>query len=160
MDINKDIQDAITRNLPQAVGAQLQAVLGQGVKDAAEVESLKRQLIDSDAARKSFHLETDRLKAALKKHGELDERTSSIADRERSITVRELQQELAAEKRISQFATDTVSRLVRNVEYRNTSIGSMPVALAPTPPGVGSSYGTPGYVASGPVTDSSSKSAE
>lgn len=160
MDITKDIQDAIAKNLPGAVGAELQAVLAQGKADAIALAKSTAEIVDLKARIKGLDGTVEALTRDLTKHGELAARESTVAARENGISIRELQQELAAEKRISQFATDTVSRLVRNVEYRNTSVGSMPVAVPATPPNSGNSYGSPAFLGSGPTSDNTTTTAE
>lgn len=136
MDITKEISDAIAKNLPQAVGNELQAVLAQAAKDAAAVVKLTGELAErSSALAKAQATITEKVEI-INKHAALELRETAVLTRERDIDIRELCQELAAEKRISAHGLEITSRLVRNLEYRSNvmSATNIPVVV-PTPGG-------------------------
>lgn len=133
MEIQKEIAEAIKKNLPQAVGAELQALLALGDANAESVVNLRNDLQREREARAVLMAERDNLAGKLKIHAELAVREQAVAERERAIDVRELKQELAAERRISVFAVDVVTKLVRNTEFRQSTVGSVPVALPGSP---------------------------
>lgn len=154
MDIRKDISDAIEKNMPSAVGEELQKLLEQAKKDALDVVTLKAMVAQWKLQAEGLMAENQSLREKLMEHAAIDKRTEVVAERERNLTVRELQQELAAEKRISAHGLDITSRLVRNTEYRSTSMGNMPVAIPASPPGTGgNSYGSPATALSMPTGD-------
>lgn len=153
MDINKDVEEAINKQLPATVGDVLRKRLEQASADALELDvQRKARLTLLDEAR-DLKLKLSGAEARAKRQEELDVLAAALATRERELRVRELTQDLAAEKRISVFAVDIVTKLVRNTEFRREAFGSAPLLLPPSYPG-----GQP-INSSGPTSDNSKSEA-
>lgn len=147
--IDKDIADIIEKNLPAHVGTALQKRLAQAETDAAE---LARALDNAVELRgKIAGLEKDvRSKSDdLNKHSALEKREEAVKELERNASLLKVQVELAAEQRISNVLTDTLKLLVRNTEFRQSSFGTIPVAVEGMAMGQNGYGGTPGSLQTG-----------
>lgn len=156
----EQLADVVKNHLPATVGAELQTVLKKGELDAEQVRTLTGALESTRRERDSSTSRLHDAEAQLKKHAELRAREIVVEEKERNLRIKELELELAAEKRVSGFATDTVLRLVRNVEYRNSTLSQVPVVV----PGGASGYSgsmshTAPFVSSGQATESGTQEA-
>lgn len=123
-ELEQKIQAAIKDSLPSAVCAELQAVLAQAAKDAAELVSAKacaqsqRQEIQSLAARIAY------LQEQVKRSGDLDLREKELEARERSIEVKLLETKLdGATKAYGQFM-DLMTVAFRNPVVKETVLSN------------------------------------
>lgn len=137
MTIEQDIRDSIQKNMPQAVGAELQALLEQGKKDAQAVKTLTADAQSYRNERDREIARRERAEADLKKHGDLAVREEAVAKRERDAEVRDLQLQLTAAKEVSSSIKEIAMGLVRNTEYRKSVVNSemVPIERTPSYPG-------------------------
>lgn len=118
MDIAKDLTDIIAKNLPQAVGEQLQQRLLKADADASDVLRLKSNAESDKRDIRSLESRLAVAEAALKKHADLDAKAAAIAERERNRDISDLQVQLAAAQENAKFAQELLRGLVRNTEFR------------------------------------------
>lgn len=151
MTVEQDLQESIRKNMPQAIGAELQTLLAKGTADAAALTTTKNQLESSRAEYRQATSRYENAEALLKKHADLDARLVAIENRERAAEVRDLQLQLAAAKELSASLKEIAMGLVRNTEYRKTVMNTetVPIERAPSYPG------QPSYVEHHTKTNSS-----
>lgn len=148
MTIEKDIADAIDKNLPSVVGERLRAQLEElpqlrtqlKTKDN-QLESQRREIQTQDARITTLELQ-------IKRNGELDAREAAVAKRELKQDLLELQLKLADERRTE--IKGLVDTIFRSPVYERRVHGSVPVPLEGSPGGNGS-YPSPGFVGVGGV---------
>lgn len=99
MAIQQDIKDAIAKNLPAAVGEELQERLKQADQFERENKSLTKQI----EAANNLVSELNRQLAA---HRKLDEREASLAERIVEVTTREIQLRATLAETLEQAAND------------------------------------------------------
>lgn len=122
--MSAEIAAAIERNLPAETGTLLRKRLEQAEKDAVALQESRRDADRFKTKATEQEMRAAAAEATLAKHAALAERETKVADAERALCVRQLQQELAAEKRISNTMVDVLGRLVRNVDYRSSMMAS------------------------------------
>lgn len=149
--ITKEIQESITKNLPQAVGDTLQARLRQADLDKENLEETKRYLESSRTQARALQEEISGLRKELEAHDKLKDREEAVAKREHDADLANLQVQLSAEISKGEFVRNVAMGLVRNIEYRssvwdNSTVNNKAVAL----PGYSNS---PGYVGSAGVPE-------
>jgi hypothetical protein len=118
MNINKELQDIIQKNLPQAVGEELRIRLEQAGQAESDVKSFKEanRILTKDL--NNWKENYDRLKEEMKGHMALDAREKEIAHREFELDLTLSKASLSTEKQMSKTLTDVLMGLVRNTEYR------------------------------------------
>jgi hypothetical protein len=124
MNITNEIAEAIQRNLPAAVGEELQAVLAKAKTDAEALETLQRKLTASEKEVQILRAEGDRLVEKLRRHEDLAKREAAVVERERLQEVFELKAQLAATQQVAEHSMQITKDLVRNTEYRRTLANS------------------------------------
>ena len=124
MDITEEMQEVIAKNLPSAVGVELEKVLKQGREDALALKAALASLSARAEAIKSLEFRAERAEALNKEHGDLASRAAKVAEAERDLKVRELTQDLSAARSMTAFANQLMDKLVRNTEYRSTAFGN------------------------------------
>lgn len=103
-ELEQKIQAAIKDSLPSAVCAELQAVLAQAAKDAAELASAKSYAVSQYQIIQRLEAQVDRLMEQVKRSGDLDLREKGLEARERGIEVKLLETKLeGATKAHGQF---------------------------------------------------------
>lgn len=120
MDIAKDIQDAIEKQLPAAVGEVLRVRLEQADKDAKERKILETRNAEQRREIQQLESRVTTRDIELKRAGDLDARTTELDTRERNMKIATLEIQLAAEVSKTAFAREVALGLVRNVEYRHS----------------------------------------
>lgn len=122
--IINDIQEAIAKNLPAAVGAELQKQLVLGENAIAKNVSYENELNEKEAEIKS-------LRKDLAKHAALDIREAAIDKVEKELAVgqaamqvEKLAHQLEVQQEKTKFVTEVAMGLVRNTEYRKTVFDS------------------------------------
>lgn len=135
MNIDKDITEAIKKNLPQAVGDELQVVLAQAKKDSAAVEQLTDERNRFKVSCDSLNVKLASLQIVLDKHAALDAREAAVREEERLLRVKTLEIQLSASNDCTRFAREVCMGLVRNVEYRDRVLRteSTTTPIPPTP---------------------------
>lgn len=137
-NINRQIRES----MPGLVGDQLQKLLEQGRKDAAELVVVRHALEHHTQSNTLLGQEVQGLKAELAKHNALIVRAAAVETAERNMTVLKLTLELAAEKRITEHALDLTSRLVRNTDFKSMVYTSRTEPVIAAPSGGGTPYAT------------------
>jgi len=142
--ITQEIQDAIARNLPQAVGDALQKRLRQADSDAASIVELRSTIEANKSVIARLNDRVASLDSDLSAHKNLAEREAAVAERERNANVAELQIKLAAAASNAEFARSVAMGLVRNTEYRQSVFESHTNRAMPVPQGgaIMSTYNT------------------
>jgi DNA repair exonuclease SbcCD ATPase subunit len=132
MELEKEIQESIKKNLPQQVSDVLKARLEQADKDAARVKTLEKEVKDLEEQEEVF-------KSTIKEYNKLDERNSLLESRgkeletkERNLEIEQLKYQLSAEKDKTTFSQSVALGLVRNIEYRKNIFDSENPGGAPT----------------------------
>ena len=120
MNIEKDLQEVISKNLPQAIGELLQRRLVQADRDAARVSEFGAIISANDKRISSLTNEVTELMNKLDEHAAIDQREAAVSAREIAAEIEALKVQLAAAQTNTQFAKDVAMGLVRNSEYRNT----------------------------------------
>lgn len=124
--IQKEIQEAINKNLPSAVGDELKLVLEKAKSDASEVSNLTTQLKRKTEESVAFDKENQKLRQKLSKHDELDTKKLALDEQECNLVIKELTFELNAEKRLNVSLDKALLGLVRNTEFKSTSMTPLP----------------------------------
>jgi len=124
MNIEHELKDIIAKNLPQAVGEELQKRLQQADADVRELASLKERLEIRNKTIAELNETVIQLRDQLSKHVDIDVREAEVSKRERNAEIEALKVQLAASQGNTQFAQNVALGLVRNVEYRNSVFGS------------------------------------
>lgn len=137
MQLEQDLKEVITKNLPQAAGELLQQRLAQADKDAVKVAQLSADLDVSRTRHSDALNKIHTLEAQLAAHAELAKREEAVATRERDAELKEVKAQLAASQENTKFARDVALGLVRNVEYRKTVHEGESLQQPYTPPGGG-----------------------
>lgn len=119
--LEKDLQEALTKHLPQATSDALQERLRQADVDAATVVRQKEQLTTLNTQLNDLQNKLDIAKEELKKHGELSARETAVAEKERNADIAALKVQLEASQSNTKFAQDVAMGLVRNTEYRRNA---------------------------------------
>ncbi len=120
MDIQKDIQDAIEKQLPAQVGEVLRTRLEQAEKDAALVKSQAATITEFRSDVRKLEAQVETRDARLKQHAEIDKREAEVSQRERDLKITLLEAQLVTERDKSAFAKEVALGLVRNAEFRRT----------------------------------------
>ena len=112
--LDKEIKEAIAKNLPTQVGEVLQTQLARLEKLEADIiskDNLNRRINDDLQQANS---DLDLCRSTLEKHDSLDLRETLLAERERNIKIKELELELKAEKRVSESFHEFITSLTKN----------------------------------------------
>lgn len=131
----EDIQAAVSKHLPQALGEELQKRLKKADEDALRVQSLQKMFDDAEKQKERLNLRIEGLEKQLKQHAELADREKAVDKREHDADLTELKIRLDAEQSKNQFAKDVALGLVRNVEYRNSVFENTTGRAMPVPMG-------------------------
>lgn len=123
-EIEKELQELITKNLPAQVGNELQKVLAKGKKDAEEVERLTKIIEDKEETIRIQSSNNTMLQEKLNKAGDIEAREKAVAEAERNIKIKQLEYELKAEQDKTTFAQNVALGLVKNVEYKSSVYGN------------------------------------
>ena len=131
-ELEKEIAEAIEKNLPAQVGKSLQERLKKVELLEDENESLRNRIKEVD-------LEVVKLNGVISKYSEQDQRNSTLEVREKVVEEKERRLEIElltlkvseAEKR-ADMVSGFMSGLVRNSEFRrevvNSKSGSVPIS--------------------------------
>jgi len=118
MELEKELQESIKKNLPQQVGEVLKQRLEQADKDANEVKRLK-ELLDKYADDKiGLEKQIEEYKQFDSRNSLLESREKEIETKEKQLEVETLKYQLQSEKDKTEFSQKVALGLVRNVEYR------------------------------------------
>lgn len=120
MELEKEIQESIKKNLPQQVGDVLKQRLEQADKDK---EALKAALNLNETQSKRI----EKLQSDIDKHNSISDRENQLKEREVILSKGELELKLATvtyqletEKEKTQFTKEVALGLVRNTVFRKT----------------------------------------
>jgi hypothetical protein len=124
MELEKELQESIKKNLPQQVGETLKQRLEQADKDAAEVKRLneKNEELAKNLIQKNVEIEEYR-KLDIR-NDSLESREKEIETKEKQLEVETLKYQLQAEKDKTTFSQNVAMGLVRNIEYRKSIFDS------------------------------------
>lgn len=124
MELEKEIQESIKKNLPQQVGEVLKGRLEQADKDSAEVKRLD-ELVGQYASDKAA------LEKRIEEYEKFDERNANLNSREKeleternNLELEKLKYQLQSEKDKTAFSQNVALGLVRNTEYRKNIFDS------------------------------------
>jgi len=132
MTIEKEIMDAIKANLPSTVGDVLRERLEQANQDATAIVGAKASIDILNVEVLRLRQQVTAQEVTLAAHGDLAKRHSVTEAAEIRRDVRELTQDLAAEKRITAHALTLLDKLVRNTEYRQSVQSTVPLVMPGT----------------------------
>lgn len=118
MNITQDIQDAINKNLPQAVGDTLRERLDQADRDNADLTKLRVRYEQLKKDHDALCHRIEALDDELKKHVVLDAREQVVSKRERDADLHAMTVRATAAESNAEFARNVALGLVRNTEYR------------------------------------------
>ena len=110
-DIKKELEAAITKNLPEAVGSELKKLLTQAEKDADQVKNLSEIIKDLTKDLQNRNLEITELKTIVHKHVDLDKRQREIKEREDNIKIHDREEKLKATE-LRQYAVENLVQIV------------------------------------------------
>lgn len=133
MDISTEVQEAIRKNLPSAVGEELRAVLEQADKDKKALAEANERLKAVTEDREQQSRRVADLHNELAKHTALKEREDKVAAAERRLELESLKVQLAAEQKYGAAIAEALKGLVRNTEFRQSSYGNVPVVTQSSP---------------------------
>ena len=150
--LNKEIQEAITKNLPAQVGEALQQLLAKATKDAQELADAKRYIEQHGKLSENLSNSVAELQTQLERHANIDDRLRELDEAKRDRKIFELETKLAAEQRVTHILDQTLSKLVRNIEYRNTLFGKENIPIT--------GHNAPSWVAVQDVNRTSTTSGE
>lgn len=136
---NKEIQEAIAKNLPAQVGEALQQLLAKATKDAQELADAKLYIEQHGKLSENLSNRVAELQTQLERHSNIDDRLLELEEAKRDRKIFELETKLAAEQRVTHILDQTLSKLVRNIEYRNTLFGKENIPI--------NGHNNPGWVA-------------
>lgn len=142
--IDKDIAEAIEKNLPAMIGEQLRKELEQLPKLRATLlaqEGETKVARDSAAGWKS---KAESLEAQLVAHQKLADREAAVLKREQAQDLNELRVKLADERRAD--AVGLVREIFRSPVMTRTLSGTVPVPVDGIAPSQYNTYGAPGAV--------------
>lgn len=132
MELEKELNEVIKKNLPQHVGEALRERLEQADKDAKEVERLTslNKTLTNDNAR--LVAESSKVYEQGQKYADLKSREKELADAIKFFEIEKLTVELAAERESKEFARNVALGLVRNTQYKETIFDTETVVNPPT----------------------------
>jgi hypothetical protein len=140
MELEKEIQESIKKNLPQQVSEVLRVRLEQADKDAKKVREVESRV-------DCLNQEVMRANEKLLLYKEFDTRNSLLESAQKeleternSLELEKLKYQLQAEKDKTQFSQNLAMGLVRNTEYKKTIFDSENVGGLPVMDGQGYSH--------------------
>lgn len=120
----KEIQEIIKKHLPAQAGEVLQTTLEQAKKDAANLNSFRKDIND----RNETIIELKKVVAEYKKNDERDtkltERELVVKETQRQLELEILKNKLACEESKVNFTKEVLLGLVRNTNYRKSIFDS------------------------------------
>jgi hypothetical protein len=124
MELEKELQESIKKNLPQQVGDVLKQRLEQADKDAKKVEELVEIVasLNQDVMEANEKIET--YKEFDLRNGLLDSREKELKGERNSLDLEKLRYQLQSEKDKTTFSQNLAMGLVRNTEYRKNIFDS------------------------------------
>lgn len=124
MELEKELQESIKKNLPQQVGEVLKQRLEQADKDARTVKLQEESIEIFKRDIKNLHSEIENYIKFEERNKQLEFREKEIEKRERALDLETLKYQLQAEKDKTIFSQNVAMGLVRNVEYRKNIFDS------------------------------------
>lgn len=118
MELEKELQESIKKNLPQQVGEVLKTRLEQADKDSTEVKRLKEMLDKYADDKIGLEKQIEEYKQFDSRNSLLESREKEIETKEKQLEVETLKYQLQSEKDKTTFSQNVALGLVRNVEYR------------------------------------------
>lgn len=118
--MEKEIQEAIARNLPKQVGDVLALRLERLASLEEENVNLKKFVEQRTAEINEVEKEKNRLRDCLNKHKALDNREKEVEDRERNLKIHELEVRLQSAKDIQAAYDKFLTSLTKNQIVRET----------------------------------------
>lgn len=124
MELEKELQASIKKNLPQQVGDILKQRLEQADKDAKKAEELASKLIERNK-------EVEELEETIRDYKQFDVRNGLLDSLEKELIrerdrldIEKLTYQLQSEKDKTTFSQNLAMGLVRNTEYKKTIFDS------------------------------------
>lgn len=124
MELEKELQESIKKNLPQQVGEVLKQRLEQADKDAKELDLQKRSVDALTTQVASLLATIGNYEKFDVRNGLLESREKEIENKEKLLEIQELKYQLQAEKDKTTFSQNLAMGLVRNIEYRKNIFDS------------------------------------
>lgn len=135
MSLTNELQEAINKNLPSMMRAELVKRLEQADEDKRKVEQLTHSNQSLLGDFRLAQAEADALRADLKKHEKLAVREAAVAEAERGLEVRMLKHQLEVSDDNVKFARDVAMGLVRNTEFKRDVFTTQNNRAIPVPQG-------------------------
>ncbi len=135
MDLQKELQEVIEKNLPKATGADLQKRLSDADKFEEGLKLAKIRGEGVDRENKKLKQEIEVYMANDKRNAELDKREKEVEKRESDIELADIKNQLETAEEKTQFCKEVALGLVRNTTYRKTIFDSENQAGYQTPSG-------------------------
>ncbi|MCK9417265.1 hypothetical protein M0Q97_11515 [Candidatus Dojkabacteria bacterium] len=130
-ELEKEIQEAIAKNLPSQVGEVL-------TKKLEELENVKRQNSSFQLKLKSKEEEIEAYLETIEKLRRFDDmeqtlikKEKELQDRERAQKIFELETQLKCEIEKTTFGNSILNSLVRNIEYRKNVFNNETINIPP-----------------------------
>jgi len=158
-NLSKEIQELIVKHLPSELGETLRNLLASAANDAQALQDARAYIKQTGEITANLSAQVGELSTQLERHKNIDARMRELEESERNRKIFQLETELAAEKRITSVLDQTLGKLVRNTEYRNTLFGKENIPVQGTP-GSNGYGGTPGWVSTQDVSQTTTKTAE
>lgn len=120
MELEKEIQESIKKNLPQQVGEVLKQRLEQADKDNAEVKRLINLVEQYTSDKENLEKQIYEYQKFDKRNASLDSREKELETEKNSLELEKLKYQLQSEKDKTTFSQSVALGLVRNIDYRKT----------------------------------------
>lgn len=124
LEINKEIQEIIAKNLPAQVGYVLKEKLIQADKNIQEINDLKTKIEKYSNLILNHETTIKEYQKLENQFNLIESKEKQLEKRENKLLIDELTYKLASEKDKTEFSKSVALGLVRNIEYRNNSFSS------------------------------------
>ena len=124
MELEKELQASIKKNLPQQVGDILKQRLEQADKDAKELDVQKRSVETLTTQVASLLITIQNYKQFDVRNGLLDSLEKELIRERDRLDIEKLTYQLQSEKDKTTFSQNLAMGLVRNTEYKKTIFDS------------------------------------
>ena len=122
-NLSNEIQELIIKQLPSELGKTLQSLLADAANDAQALQDARAYIKQTGEITANLSAQVGELSTQLERHKNIDDRLAELEQAVRDRKIFELETKLAAEQRVTHILDQTLSKLVRNIEYRNTLFG-------------------------------------
>lgn len=151
-NLSNEIQELIVKHLPSELRETLQSLLADAANDAQALQDARAYIKQTGEITANLSAQVGELSTELERHKNIDARLAELEQAVRDRKIFELETKLAAEQRVTHILDQTLSKLVRNIEYRNTLFGKENIPIT--------GHNAPGWVATQDVNRTITASGE